>query len=109
MRRIWRPMLLIAVVFLLVSVVSAAPSAAHVGDRPGVEPTTAGLRFVGADGLEQLARGSVLTKVRMQLADDSFHAVRIAFRQKVLEIVEGFDRSKLPCRRDVDDDRLVIA
>jgi hypothetical protein len=45
----------------------------------------------------------------MQLADDSLHAVRITLREKVPEIVRGPDGPKLLRRRDVDDDRLVIA
>jgi hypothetical protein len=45
----------------------------------------------------------------VQLVDDSFDAVGIALREKILEIVSGLDRSKLLRWRDVDDDRLVIA
>jgi hypothetical protein len=56
-----------------------------------------------------LPGGALRHVVQVQLADDSLHAVRIALRQKIFEIVKRFDRAKLPCRRDVHDDRLVIA
>jgi len=63
-----------------------------------------------APGIEIRSAGSTLLQnVQLQLADDSLHAVRIAFRQKIFEIGKGLDRAKLPRRRDVDDDRLVIA
>jgi hypothetical protein len=49
----------------------------------------------------RLPGGALLHNIQVQLADDSFHAVRIALREKILEIVRVLDRVKSPCRRDV--------
>ena len=48
-------------------------------------------------------------EIQVEFTDDSLHAVRIAFRQKIFEIGKGLNRAKLPRRRDVHNDRLVIA
>jgi hypothetical protein len=45
----------------------------------------------------------------VQLADDSLHAVRIALREKISEIVEGLDGSKLLRGRDMHNHWFVIA
>jgi hypothetical protein len=56
-----------------------------------------------------LPGGAVLRLAQTQLADDSLHTVRIALREKPLEIFKGLDCAKFPGWRDVDDNRLVIA
>jgi cytokinin dehydrogenase 1-like protein len=58
---------------------------------------------------DQLPSGPVLNNLEVQLADDSLNAVGIALREKIPEVIRGPDRSKLPRRRNVNDDRLVIA
>lgn len=51
-------------------------------------------------GIQELAGGSLLHSVQVQLADDRSGS---PCARRIVEIVKGFDRAKLRCRRNVHD------